>query len=208
MTVAYYQKSAGLNENKKEADNIIKNEKNKEENNSFKPVDIKISADDHIRGDQSASVIMVLFSDLQCPYCSRFHKTTKEVIENYSKKVKVVFKHFPLEQIHPFARPAALAAECAGEQGKFWEYIDDIFSNQGNITTEYFLILADNLKLNSVEFKECLQSEKYNKKIEADLEEGKKAGVKGTPASIINGELISGSLSFDQIKIKIDNLIK
>lgn len=210
MTVAYFQKSTGLA--KEEIKGVAENNVVQKNNEPVAPTGdsdaVKVNSNDHIRGDKNASVTIVEFSDLQCPYCSRFHETMKQVMENYGGKVKWVFKHFPLESMHPYARKAAEASECAGEQGKFWEYTDLVYENQSSLSDEFLSELADQLKLNGDKFKICLSSGKYAGKVTADLKMGTDAGVRGTPASFINGELVSGALPFENIKTKIDGLIK
>lgn len=216
MTVAYFQKSSvSVKEEVKgaEENNIVqKDNAPAQDDQPAAPAGnsdaVKVNSNDHIRGDKNAAVTIIEFSDLQCPYCSRFHATMKQVMENYGSKVKWVFKHFPLESTHPYARKAAEATECAGEQGKFWEYTDMVYENQASLSDEFLSELADQLKLNGDKFKICLSSGKYAGKVTADLKMGTDAGVRGTPASFINGELVSGALPFENIKTKIDSLLK
>lgn len=216
MTVAYFQKSSSLikGDVKGAAENnvIQKDNAPAKDDQPAEPAGdlgaVKINPNDYIRGDKNAPVTIIEFSDLQCPYCSRFHATMKQVMESYGDKVKWVFKHFPLESMHPYARAAAEATECAGEQGKFWEYTDAVYENQASLSDEFLSHLADQLKLNGSKFKDCLSSKKYAGKVTADLKMGTDAGVRGTPASFINGELVSGALPFENIKTKIDSLLK
>ena len=98
-----------------------------------KKVAVNVGADDHIRGSINAPVTIIEFSDFQCPYCGSFHETMQQVMASYPKDVRWVYRHFPLDGLHPYARQAAEASECAGDQDKFWEYTDGMFSNQSNI---------------------------------------------------------------------------
>lgn len=169
-------------------------------------VDVKISDTDNIRGNKDAKITIVEFSDIQCPYCSKFHNTMKQVAAAYPNDVRWVYKHFPLDSIHPYARKAAEAAECAGEQGKFWEYTDYLFDNQSSLNTEFISSVAKTVGLNTSNFESCLSDGKYADKVNADYNQGRSAGVTGTPGSVINGELVKGAVSFETIKAKIESL--
>lgn len=170
-------------------------------------VDIKIAANDQIRGNKNAKITIVEFTDYQCPFCSRFHDTMKQVMAKYPTQVRWVLKHFPLESIHPYAKKAAIAAECAGEQNKFWEYSDAIYANQTSLNDAYLSTAAKNLKLDTKKFDSCLSSEKYAGKVNADLQQGQTYGVRGTPGSFINGTTIPGAVPFEQIDAMIKPLL-
>jgi len=158
-------------------------------------------------GDKNAKVTMVVYSDFECPYCANHHETIKQIISEYGNKVRVVWKSFPLS-FHANAEPAANAAECAGEQGKFWEYADKLFANQSSFGTALWTKLASELKLNASKFNTCMSSKTYQSKIDADLNEGIANGVEGTPATFVNGELVSGALPFSNFQQIIDSILK
>lgn len=206
MTVAYFQK--GVDSSEKAEDNAQADEA---DDNSNKPVaaqgqvDIKINKDDRISGDKNAPVTIIEFSDLQCPYCAKFHITMNQIMKDFRGRVSWVYRHFPLESIHPYAKKAALASECAGEQGKFWEYMNGLFANQSKINDSYLKETAKNLKLDTGKFNKCLDDEKYLSKVNNDIAEGKRVGVTGTPASFINGKMIKGAESYDTIKGMIED---
>jgi len=156
--------------------------------------------DDPVKGDPNAPITMIEFSDFQCPFCGKFFSTTLPLIEkNYIEtgKVKFVYRDFPIPSIHPNAVPAALAAECADDQGKFWEYHDKLFEKQrqwesldaqnGIRTFEQF---AEELDLDSDTFNTCLESTKYLAEVQNDLDDGLSYGVTGTPGFIIGNEKI------------------
>ena len=168
-------------------------------------VDIEVGDDDHIRGDKNAEITIVEFSDFQCPFCSRFHQTMQEVMAN-NDNVRWVYKHFPLDSIHPLARKAAEASECAADQGKFWEYADELFARQSQLSATLFETIASDLGLNTGEFNSCLDSGKYADKVEADYQEGLAAGVRGTPGNFINGQSVAGAVPYSQIQSIIDSL--
>ncbi len=173
-------------------------------------IDIEPTYDEssHIRGDVEGAVTIIEFSDFQCPYCSRFHDTMKEVMANYQTDVKWVYKHFPLDSIHPYARKAAEASECAGEQGEFWQYADGLYENQSKIAPDYFAELAQEVGLNVDQFTNCLDSDKYADKVEADYQEGRSLGISGTPGGFINGEVLGGAVPFSTLQSKIDVLLQ
>ncbi len=160
----------------------------------------------HIRGDFNAPITLVEFSDFECPFSEKNYPTMNKIFENYNGKVRLVYKHFPLS-FHQNAQKAAEASECADEQGKFWEYHDKIFENQSSgLSVEKFKQWAANLDLNTKKFNDCLDSGKYTQKVQDDFQEGQQKEVNGTPATFINGQLISGALPYDSFKQIIDSL--
>lgn len=166
-----------------------------------------ITKNDHVRGDFNAPITLVEFSDFECPFCERHYPTGNQILSNYKGKVRLVYKHFPLS-FHPNAQKAAEASECASEQGKFWEYHDKLFTNQpGGLSTDKFKQWAGELKLNTKNFNDCLDTGKYAAKVRADSQEGSQKGVNGTPATFINGELVSGAVPYEQFKQIIDSLL-
>lgn len=166
--------------------------------------DVKINDKDWSRGPKDAKVTIVEFSDIQCPYCSRHHENLVQLAKNYPKNIRWVYKHFPLDSLHPYARKAAEASECAGEQGKFWEYLDYLFTNQSSLNNEFLPTAAEKVGLDKNKFNTCLKDEKYKTKVEADYNQGLQAGVKGTPGNIINGQVTPGALPYSQL----ENIVK
>ncbi|MBI4591928.1 thioredoxin domain-containing protein [Candidatus Uhrbacteria bacterium] len=170
-----------------------------------------VSEDDHVRGNEDAAITIIEYSDFQCPYCSRFHPTMLQVMSEYTDSVKWVFRHFPLS-FHPEATPAALAAECAAEQEKFWEYADALFENQSSLGNEFYATLASDLGLNTSQWQDCYDTEKYTDKIEAQAQAGGAAGVSGTPGSFVidtdgNAIPIKGALPFSSVAAAIDSVL-
>ncbi len=164
-----------------------------------------ITGDDHVKGGNNAKVTLIEYSDFQCPYCSRHNDTMDEIYKAYGNKVKIIFRHFPLS-FHPEAQKAAEASECAAEQGKFWEMHDKIFAanTAGTMSVAKWKEEAKNLKLNTSKFNDCLDSGKYADKVGQMAAGGSTAGVEGTPATFVNGELVSGALPIEQFKQIID----
>jgi protein-disulfide isomerase len=160
-------------------------------------VDIAVASDDRVKGDVDAPVTIFEWSDFECPFCTRFFTDSLSQIDSEyveTGKVKVVFKHFPLS-FHANARPAALASECAGDQGKFWEYHDVLFES-GSLSASALEQHAVDLGLDATQFNACLSSEKYADKVDADTQQGANAGIRGTPGFIINGQAVSGAQPF------------
>jgi protein-disulfide isomerase len=162
--------------------------------------------DDPMIGDPDAPVTIVEFSDFQCPFCERFYSQTYlSLKENYvdTGKVKIVFRDFPLS-FHPEAEPAALAAECANEQGEFWAFHDLIFENQGSMSASAYLEWAAEIGLDVGQFSECVDSQKYKSEVASDYNDGGRLGVTGTPGFFVNGELVTGAQPYAVFAAAID----
>lgn len=170
--------------------------------------EFKITKDDHIRGDFKAPVTLVEYSDFECPFCGRAYPTFQKLLADYSGKVRLVYKHFPLRSIHPNAQKAAEASECAAEQGKFWEYHDKLFDNQaGGYSLDNFKQWAKDLNLNANKFNDCLDSSKYASKVKADEVDGQTRGVQGTPATFVNGQLVAGAVPYAEFQSVVDQAL-
>ena len=146
-----------------------------------------------VRGNAKAKLIIVEFSDFQCPYCGQVEATLKGVLAKHADTVALAFRDMPITQIHPMAMGAAEAGRCAGEQGKFWEIHDLMFADQGGLDKPGLIAKAAKLQLDTKQFEGCLSSEKYKAEIQQDNQEGFRAGVSGTPGFFINGIFISGA---------------
>jgi len=153
-----------------------------------------------LRGNPKAKVIIVEFSDFQCPYCQSVQATLKSLLAKYQGQVSLGYRDLPLRDIHPQSEFAAEASRCAGEQGKFWELHDLMFANQNKLDRPGLLGLAQGLKLDEKQFDSCLMSGKYQAQIEEDRQLGLRAGVSGTPGFFINGNMLSGSLPQDSFE--------
>ncbi len=184
---------------------------------------VRVSLDDDpVKGDPDAPVTIIEFSDFQCPFCSRFFQQTLPLIEeNYIEtgKVKLVYRDLPLASIHPNAIPSHIAAECADEQGKFWEYHDILFANQSqwnrlgldelkNVFKQY----ADDLELDAVSYDSCLDSSDIVNEINEDLVDARALGATGTPTFFIGTEddgyvKITGAQPFTVFQANIDDLL-
>lgn len=180
-----------------------------------------VSSADHIRGNPNAEVVIVEYSDTECPFCKRFHDTMKQVMNEYeaSGKVAWVYRHFPLDQLHKKARGEAVALECANEQGgndAFWKYADRLFeitpSNDGLDAAELPKI-ATFVGLDAAKFSTCLASGKYDAHIEAEAQNAQATGGEGTPWSVIvtkSGKKypLSGAQPYEAVKQAIEQALK
>ncbi|MFA6017810.1 MAG: thioredoxin domain-containing protein [Patescibacteria group bacterium] len=168
---------------------------------------------DHVRGDLSkAKVVLVEYSDFQCPYCSKHQPTMEQIMSEYGDDVAWVYRHFPLS-FHSNAQSSSLASECAGEQGKFWEFADAMFDGQTSLSTTaevaetFMTATAKKIGLDMTKYNDCIETAKYQSAIDDDAASGKTAGVSGTPATFINGTLVSGAVPFASMKKIVDEAI-
>ncbi len=155
-------------------------------------------------GATDRRIVMVEFSDFQCPFCATAYQTVKQFMAKHKDKVTLVYKHFPLTQIHPEALPAARAAWAADRQGKFWEYHDALFTNQTKLGESFYLETATKLKLDLGKFNADRKA--ADTAVVKDFKLGRDLGIDSTPTFIINGEVISGAASladFDAALTKV-----
>lgn len=170
---------------------------------------ITIEEGDYVRGNPDAKVTMVEFTDLECPFCKKFHPSIKNTFDANKNDVRWVYKHFPLS-FHPEAKPAAVASECAGKLGgndTFWTYVDTLYENQNDLGDALYKQIAGDLGLNAGEFSTCLTSGEFNAKIAADQKLGQSVGVGGTPSTyVISGgtaEKLNGAVPQTQVETAV-----
>ena len=157
------------------------------------------------KGSANAPVTIVEFTDFHCPFCKRALATLSQIESRYADKIKIVFRDFPIDQLHPAARKAHEAARCANAQGTFWAYHDKLFATAPQASVENLKTYAKELRLDSNAFDQCLATDKYRSAVQKDIDEGKRAGVTGTPAFFINGRMISGAQPLDAFARIIDD---
>lgn len=156
------------------------------------------------KGAADAPVVIVKFEDFHCSFCKESQPTLEQLLSRYQNQVKIVHKDFPIEEIHPGVRQAHVAARCANVQGKFWPYHDTLYRNAPKTSPDDLNKYAAEAGLDAAAFELCLASGKFDAAVQANVEQGKQAGVGGTPAFLINGRLLGGAQSLDRFTQLID----
>ncbi len=171
------------------------------------PTRYQVSVDDDpALGSADAPVVIIEFSDYQCPYCRRFRlEVFDRLREAYGDKIYFVYRDFPLMQIHPEAVPAAIAANCAGEQGAYWDFHDKLFEQTQGLSKEAYLAYAEELGLDMAAFTACIEEERYKDEVLADFRDGQRLGVTGTPTFFINGLPLVGAQPFEVFQQMIES---
>lgn len=178
-----------------------------------------VTEKDHIVGSRNAALVIVEYSDTECPFCKTFHSTMREIVTNYDGQVAWVYRHFPIVQLHARAPKEAEATECAAELGGnqgFWSYVNKLMeTTNSNDTLDPSELprIAVSVGLDETLFNKCLSSGKYEEFVKTSVEEAVKAGARGTPHSIIMAKdgrkiLINGAEPIAAVKLKIDSLLK
>ena len=175
----------------------------------------KLRANDHVRGGTKPEVYLIEYSDFQCPYCGQFHPTGLEAMKEYGDKFAWIYRHFPLDTIHPKARPAAIAAECITELGgkdAFWRFADLVFPQQETKLTDLSATAAS-LGINKANFDKCFNESRHEDIVNSDYQEGITAGVTGTPGNFIvnsKGEVwvLPGAVPYATLKATIEEALK
>lgn len=158
-------------------------------------------------GPKDAKVTIAEFSDFECPFCGKAEESVTQVMEKYAGKVRLVFRHFPLD-FHPNAPKAAEASMCANDQGKFWDMHKVLFANRSALGVEDLKKHAASIGLDAAKFAECLDGSKMKALVEKDKKDGAEVGVSGTPAFFINGKLLSGAQPFSEFEKVIEAELK
>lgn len=190
---------------------------NSEQNTETKVV--PVSSKDHVLGSANADIVIIEYSDTECPFCKVFHNTMKQVANNYQGRVTWVYRHLPIPQLHAKAQKEAEATECVAELGgnqAFWTYLDSIFeTTNSNDSLDLAMLpkLAAQAGVSESAFNACLSSGKHEEAVKKSVQDGYAAGARGTPFSLIlvDGEVkgtINGAEPLDRIKTKLDALLK
>lgn len=154
--------------------------------------------DDPVLGPERAPITIIEFSDFECPYCRKWHlEVWPRLQEAYPDQIRLVYRDFPLTNIHANATPAAAAANCAGEQGKYWEFNDLLFSMRNDLNLSGYQAYASELELEMDSFNECLESGRQNAEVMADFEYAANLGVSSTPTFFVNGIPVVGAQPFE-----------
>jgi protein-disulfide isomerase len=165
-----------------------------------------VAKTDHVLGAANAKVTLIEYSDFQCPFCKQHEPSIEQALKDFPKDVRVVYRHFPLSSIHPYAEKAAEASECAAKMGgndAFWKMHDKMFEKSPDLGSDVLVSLAKEIGLNETSFKSCLDSGEMQGRVQADFTSGNDAGVQGTPATFVNGKLISGAVPYTTLKAEI-----
>jgi protein-disulfide isomerase len=168
---------------------------------------VAVTAEDHAQGPESAPVTVVEYGDYECPHCGHAYPIVKQVQKHFGKRLRFVFRNFPLSEIHPHAEDAAEAAEFAGAQGKFWEMHDLLFENQERLDEALYLALAQELELPAGTLRKALEVGTYRTRVRAEFTGGVRSGVNGTPTFFVNGHRHDGPFEFEDLVLAIDEAL-
>lgn len=160
---------------------------------------IPVGPEDHIQGDEHAEYTLVEYGDYECPHCSRADPIVKRLQGHLGKRLRFVYRNFPLSQIHPHAEAAAESSEFAASKGKFWEMHDLLFENQPRLSLALFEKLAEELGLSGAALLEALKQKQYEARVRADFAGGVRSGVNGTPTFFINGQRHNGPFEYEDL---------
>jgi protein-disulfide isomerase len=159
-----------------------------------------------VKGSPQNNIVLVEFSDFQCPFCAKAHETVNQFMAKHQGEVTLTYKHLPLSQIHPQALPAAQAAWAAGQQGKFWDYYDALFQQQEQLGEPLYGTIAQSLNLDLEKFNSDRQSETAQSAIEEDLMLARQLGINGTPFFFMNEEPFSGAVELSEMETILDRI--
>lgn len=154
----------------------------------------------------SGKVVVVEFSDFQCPYCAKAHEALKAFVDKHGKEVTFVYKNFPLTQIHPQALPAARAAWAAGRQGQFWAYHDALFANQARLGEPLYGEIANNLKLDQARFDQDRKGPASLREIQKDVDQAEALGLQGTPTVVMDRQFLPGAVTAEVLEKQLGEL--
>jgi len=164
-----------------------------------------VRPDSHWTGSSDALVTMVEFGDFECPYCGDVQKSVEAVRAKYGDRIRLIFRHYPVWALHPYAETAAEASECAADQGKFWEAAKKFYDNQTDLSDPALFRYAQELGLEMGKFKQCLGSGTMAKRVRRDFEDGMAVGVRRTPTFFIGDKMAEGALDISQFSQLIDH---
>src|SRR3990167_8278947 len=170
-----------------------------EQYQNYDTTQLTISANDPKRGPTDAAVTMVIFSDFQCEFCKAARDTMYQLEKNFAGKLQIVWKDFPIPRVHPEGEPAAIAARCAQQQGKFWEYHDNLLENQTLLGNDLYTKIAQTLALDMDSFSSCVNNKTTQGLVQKTFIEGVALDISGTPFFFINKTRVSGAQSYSNL---------
>jgi protein-disulfide isomerase len=151
-----------------------------------------INSNDHTRGDENAKITLIEYADFECPYCARAHQSLTALLPKYGKDVRLVYRHMPLNDMHPDAQTAAEAAEAAGADGKFWEMHDALFEGQDDLSDAGIVAMAAQIGFDQDKLQDAIENGTYAERVASDAATGRQAGAHRTPTFFINGVQFDG----------------
>jgi protein-disulfide isomerase len=163
-----------------------------------------VSSDDHAQGASDALVTLVEYGDYECPHCGRAYPIIKKVQQHFGKRLRLVFRNFPLSEMHPHAESAAETAEFAGAHRKFWEMHDLLFENQDRLGLPLCAELASSLALDPAILRKSLETHEFTPRVRADFSSGARSGVNGTPTFFVNGRRHDAPFDYQDLVYAID----
>ncbi len=169
---------------------------------------IAVGPEDHIQGDPDAECTLVEYGDYECPSCGEAYPIVKRIQRHFGKRIRFVFRNFPLSQIHPDAEAAAEVAEFASSRAEFWPMHDLLFENQDRLGDELYEALAERLQLPIEDLRTSLEEGEFKARVRADFAGGVRSGVNGTPTFFINGKRNNGSFDYGSLVAAIDTALK
>ena len=168
---------------------------------------VAVGAKDHIQGDANAKCTLVEYGDYECPHCGRAYPIVKRIQKHFGKRLKFVYRNFPLNEAHPHAESAAETAEFAGTKRKFWEMHDLLFENQEQLGGALYLKLGGELGLSPQELRGALEKREFAAHVKSDFIGGVRSGVNGTPTFFINGERHDGPFDYEELIAAIEDTL-
>lgn len=179
-------------------------------NDNLHPTDlvVPVGPTDHARGSSSAAVTIVEYGDFECPNCKQAAPAMKLLMDHFSGQVRFVFRHFPLEGVHPHAFQAAEAAECAAAQGRFWEMHDLLFAHQDHLEADYLIGYAEELGLEIGRYSAELFDHTHAARVRADIESGERSRIRGTPGFFVNGAIQDVSFGLRALFNTVEALLR
>ncbi len=169
---------------------------------------IPVGEQDHIQGDAAAKCTLVEYGDYECPHCGHAYPIVKRVQKHFGKRMRFVFRNFPLNEMHPHAESAAETAEFAGSKGKFWEMHDLLFENQSRLGAPLYMKLAPELGLTPESLREAFEKREFAARVKSDFAGGVRSGVNGTPTFFIDGERYDGSFEYEDLVGAIESALQ
>jgi protein-disulfide isomerase len=168
---------------------------------------VPVGEQDHIQGNADAKGTLVEYGDYECPHCGHAYPIVKRVQKHFGKKLRFVFRNFPLAEMHPHAESAAETAEYAGAQGKFWEMHDALFENQEQLSGALYLKLAQQLGLPPQDLRAAVEKREFLERVKSDFTGGVRSGVNGTPTFFINGKRHDGAFEYEDLVEAIEEAL-